>query len=296
MSSIALFAQEQPEINVEESAEVFLEEYTDEFQEYFFEALKQKGIENYDKAINLLLECKRMDAESSVVDHELANVYLADKQYIQARQYGLEALLSDPSNYWYLNTLVEVIEKQGGSIESLENEMPYGNELLKENLALIYFKNKKYETALNILSDMKKSVFSEELSLKIKDSLHRIEEQVLTKQPENTRTATEDPLEGYRLQISDLIQKKDFAALLKASGEAMETFPSQPYFYYANGLALNKSSNPNQAIQVLESALDYLLDDADLADNIYRELAEAHRSLGNTSKANMYLSKIKSGS
>lgn len=37
----------------EESAEISLELYSDEFQEYFFEALKQKGIENYDKAINL---------------------------------------------------------------------------------------------------------------------------------------------------------------------------------------------------------------------------------------------------
>lgn len=34
------FAQE------EESAELFLDEYTDEFQETFFEGLKQKGIQN----------------------------------------------------------------------------------------------------------------------------------------------------------------------------------------------------------------------------------------------------------
>ena len=38
------------EIREEGSADVFLEEYTDEFQEKFFEALKQKGIENYDRA------------------------------------------------------------------------------------------------------------------------------------------------------------------------------------------------------------------------------------------------------
>ena len=34
----------------EESAEFFLEEYTDEFQNLFFEALKHKGIQNYDRA------------------------------------------------------------------------------------------------------------------------------------------------------------------------------------------------------------------------------------------------------
>ncbi|NNL03175.1 MAG: hypothetical protein HKP39_12950, partial [Eudoraea sp.] len=68
----------------EESAEVYLEDYTDEFQEAFFEALKQKGIENYDKAINLFLECKRLDITSNVVDFELANSYLANKQPIMA--------------------------------------------------------------------------------------------------------------------------------------------------------------------------------------------------------------------
>jgi hypothetical protein len=50
-----LFAQDE-----EESAAVSLEAYTDEFQEHFFEALKQKGIENYDKAINELLVCRQL--------------------------------------------------------------------------------------------------------------------------------------------------------------------------------------------------------------------------------------------
>jgi len=42
--------------------------------------------------------------------------------------------------------------------------------------------------------------------------------------------------------------------------------------------------------------LDFLIDDIELGNNIYRELANAHTILGNSSKANMYLSKIKSGS
>jgi len=68
------YAQEQEDdkLDVEESAEVFLEEYTDEFQEKFFEALKQKGIHNYDRAIDLLLECKELKPDNSAINHELA--------------------------------------------------------------------------------------------------------------------------------------------------------------------------------------------------------------------------------
>lgn len=54
----------------EESAEISLELYSDEFQEYFFEALKQKGIENYDKAINLLIKCKKLQPLETAVDYD----------------------------------------------------------------------------------------------------------------------------------------------------------------------------------------------------------------------------------
>jgi hypothetical protein len=42
--------------------------------------------------------------------------------------------------------------------------------------------------------------------------------------------------------------------------------------------------------------MDYLLDDIDLANKMYKELVDANNALGNSSKANMYLSKLKSGS
>ncbi|NNK10272.1 MAG: hypothetical protein HKP08_02920, partial [Flavobacteriaceae bacterium] len=89
---------------VEESAEISLEENTDEFQELFFEALKQKGIENYDKAINALLKCKEIDPQSHVVDHELAKTYQLNNQFALAQEYALLALNSQAENLWYLNT------------------------------------------------------------------------------------------------------------------------------------------------------------------------------------------------
>jgi tetratricopeptide (TPR) repeat protein len=290
----ALFAQE--EVIEEESAAVSLEDYTDEFQENFFEALKQKGIENYDKAINLLLECKRLDPENSVVDHELANVYLADKQYVLAREYGLEALISEPVNYWYLQTLLAIEDRLGNSMNELLTTIPYANEKLKENLALIYYKRRNYQNALNVIKEIKKSDFSDHLSLKIKDSLDQNNQQTVEEESQVGEIGGLSPLESYKSQITALIETKNYTSLLETAAEAVENFPAQPYFYYAHGLALNKSSKPQEAVAILESALDFLLDDAEMADKIYRELAAAHTTLGNVSKANMYLSKIKSGS
>jgi len=156
---------------VEPSAEVFLEEYSDEFQENFFEALKQRGIENYDKAINLLLICKQIDPKNSVVDHELAKAYLETKQYDSAQQYAIETVNTAPTNKWYLTTLVSIIEKQGNTVEAIKTRIPYDNIRLRENLATLYYEQRKYENALNILKGIKSTAITTILMTKIQDSL-----------------------------------------------------------------------------------------------------------------------------
>jgi len=158
---VGTYAQEeQPEISLEPSAEVFLEDYSDEFQEKFFEALKQKGIENHDKAINLLLECKQLDDENSVVDHELAKAYFGDNQFISAQGYAVEAVRSEPANLWYLNTLVNILQNQGSSMDDVKPKIPMENIKLQENLALIYFRKGNYEKALTVLKGIKGSSFT----------------------------------------------------------------------------------------------------------------------------------------
>lgn len=291
------YAQEIEEdgITVPESAEVYLEDYSDAFQENFFEALKQKGIENYEKAINFLLKCKQIDAESNVVDHELAKAYLADKQYNRAQVYGVEALVSEPTNVWFLNTLVGIMDKQGSSIESIHASIPFKNDKLKENLALIYFKRNNYDDALSLLQGLTKSSFTENLSAKIKDSLKKKEVDTANVQLIASNSEPSDPLKRNEMHIRMLIETDSIAKLEELSAEALESYPSQPYFYFAQGYALNKSNRHQEATEVLETALDYLLDDVPLANRIYKELVDAYTALNNVSMANMYLRKIKPG-
>ncbi len=282
---------------VEPSAEVFLEEYSDEFQENFFEALKQRGIENYDKAINLLLICKQIDPKNSVVDHELAKAYLETKQYDAAQQYAIETVNTAPTNKWYLATLVSILEKQGNTIEAIKTGIPYDNIRLRENLATLYYEQRKYEKALNILKGIKNSAITTILMTKIQDSLR---EQLLITTAKNSnlavKLAKESPTITYKKNIASLIADKNYIALEKLAAEALEEFPLQPYFYYASGLALNNNGKHEAAIEILEESIDYLLDDDNLANKIYKELANAYNATQNSGKANMYLSKVKSGS
>lgn len=289
MAYNAAYAQEE-----QESADVYLEEYTDEFQENFFEALKQKGIQNYDRAVDLFLKCKQLEPNNSVVDYELAKAYMLDKKYIQAQDYAMEALLSEPTDYWYLDNLLTILDKQGTPIETIKQRIPYDNTKLQQNMAVSLFNLKRYGEALKVLGDLENSQLKSELNRKISDSLQKAE------QPETTpiferEVDTDDPVAQLKNQMEQLISGSEFKKLLSDSQEALDSYPLQPYFYYAYGTALNNTGNPNKGIEVLESGLDYLLDDEGLKNKIYKQLSEGYSKIGNIQKANEYLNKINTG-
>jgi predicted Zn-dependent protease len=291
LGMIAAQAQE------EESAELYLEEYTDEFQDRFFEALKQKGIENYDRAENLLLECKQIEPEISTIDHELAKVYLAQKDLVAALEYCIVALATQPDNYWYANTFIEILQRQGQKASAYSQRIPYQDKNLKQNLALIYYKRRDYKAALLILKELEVSNFTTDLTSKIKDSIDLASNTMASKKASNEKKAEpEDPLAQHKERFEDLLSRKEFAKLETAAGEALELYPSQPYFYYMMGKALALNNKNKQAARLLESALDFMLDDTALNNDIYRELASVYKALGNLEKSNLYFSKIKNGS
>ncbi len=283
------YAQEE-----QEGADVYLEEYTDEFQENFFEALKQKGIQNYDRAVDLFLKCKQLETNNSVVDYELAKAYMLDKKYIQAQDYAIEALLSEPTDYWYLDNLLTILDKQGSPIETIKQRIPYDNKKLQQNMAVSLFKMKKYREASQVLDDLENSTLKSDLNRKIKDSLQKDLQPIETPIVQQ-ETDLDDPLAPLKAQMEQLIADADFKKLLSDAQEALGSYPLQPYFYYAYGTALNNTGNPNKGIEVLESGLDYLLDDEGLRNKIYKQLSEGYSKMGNTQKANEYLNKINSG-
>ncbi|MFT5940907.1 MAG: tetratricopeptide (TPR) repeat protein [Sediminicola sp.] len=280
----------------EESAELTLETNLDEFQEKFFEALKQKGIENYDRAINLFLECKAMDETNPVINHELAKSYALNKDFINAQIYVLEAINKDPENFWYVHTLIEILDRQGSSFDAVRALIPYSNEVLREHLAQIYYDRQNFDNALFVLEGLKKTNAITILRMKIADAKGGASSMEAEEENEQSVEKEVNPMEMYTNRIAKLIENADFKQLDESSKEALELFPLQPYFYYTKGLAMSKLGKLKEAVSIMEEGLDYLLDDQELANKFYKELTSTFKALGNSSKANMYLSKIKIGS
>ncbi|TVZ16218.1 tetratricopeptide repeat protein [Maribacter sp. MAR_2009_72] len=293
------YAQEEQQIMVEESAEVFLEEYSDTFQENFFEGLKQKGIRNYDRAIAYFLECKRMQPNNTVVSFELAKFHLYESQYMLAQEYAIEAINGEPENYWYAKTLIDVLETGKSPLDNVKQDIPWNDLLLRKNIAEIYFKKARYKTALEVLHKLKEPGQYAYLQSRILDSIAKYENTSTVVKGTETITSNEElrSVEGYRENLKKLLNAESSTVdLLRISKEAMDSYPTQPYFYYANGTALNRMQKFEEALEPLETALDYIIEDVSLQRLIYTELAAAYKALDNMTKANMYLSKIKSGS
>lgn len=276
----------------EESAEFFLEEYTDEFQNLFFEALKHKGIQNYDRAAEKFLECKKLEPDNSVLDHELARTYYLDKKYNLAEGYALSAVEKNPYNYWYLEHLMRILEKQGNTLDAFSDRIPIADQALKSNLVRIYYQKAKYEDALQLLEELPKSDFNQNLKQKIQDSLKKGAPPVVRNESKREDTVSENPVMGYKNRIEKLISNSDYGALRTLAEEAVERYPLQPYFKYAYGRALIGTEKLKEGIEVLEAALDFVFEDNALKNKIYTALAEGYTALGNLKKASEYSNKI----
>ena len=159
---------------------------------------------------------------------------------------------------------------------------------------MAYFKKKKYEKAKGVLKELGNSRLATELTEKINDSLQSGQELAKTPTPEVKEEESTDPVAQLRATIEKMLETSD-NGLLEVSQDALDNYPLQPCFYYAYGAALHRNGNSNKAIEVLESGLDYLLDDQQLANDMYRELSKAYTAIGNTQKANEYLNKINTG-
>ena len=73
--SFLMFAQIEPEDVVAK---------TDDFENFFFESIKQKGMDNYDTALEALDKCANLQPKNAVVFYEMGKNYLLQKNYKNA--------------------------------------------------------------------------------------------------------------------------------------------------------------------------------------------------------------------
>lgn len=422
LASTSAFAQKEPD-------DIALA--SDAFQESFYESLKEKGIENNDKAIIALEKCLEIDPNSFAVHFELGKNYLALKEYKKAYTWFEKAATLDPQNKWALVGMYDVLyetKEFNQAIAIVQRLIPFKNEY-KEDLVSLYMNTQQFDKALalinelndvignndmrdnykaailrdvkyqgaekeNLISQIEKnpkeesnylsliylysqsnqeekaleiakkleiqipasewaqvSLFKFHLdnndaakaiksmntvlaSKKIDDKIrHRVLNEFLifakdkpqydadlqkaiayfdndrevavakeigkffqNKQnwekaiqfyEQNLRSSPND-LEGYFLLYSVYIESQKFDLLAKNAEKMIESFPLQPQFYYYAGLGNNQLKNYSKAKDLLETGLDYLIEDIAMEINFNIQIGEAYSGLGNVAKKEQY--------
>ncbi len=128
----------------------------DEFQEYFFEALKQKGIENYNRAVEALHKCLNLDSKKPVIYFELGKNYNKLKNFGAAEDHLKRAISMQPDNEWFLDELYDVYFQQDdidNAIKTIKQLVKYHPDY-KEDLATLYVREKRYKQALELLDEL----------------------------------------------------------------------------------------------------------------------------------------------
>lgn len=129
---------------------------TDEYQDSFYESLKQKGIENYDKAIVSLEKCIKLKPNDAVAYFELGKNYLFLKQYKEAQDSFEKATQLDPKNKWYWLGIYDVSFQTKNyplAIETIQKIIPFDEEY-KDDLISLYMITNQFEKALVTIIEM----------------------------------------------------------------------------------------------------------------------------------------------
>lgn len=137
-----------------------------EVENNFYEALKQRGIENYDKAIVAIQKCIVKDNQNPVFYHELGKNYLDLKNYPEAENAFKKAIELNPNERWYLNSLYDVYYQTKDFLKSIpvvQKLIPFDPNL-KEDLVSLYMYTNQFDKALSLLKEMEStSVLSQSM-------------------------------------------------------------------------------------------------------------------------------------
>ena len=150
-NSASLWAQNAPE-------EVALEK--DDFEEAFFESLKQKGIENYDKAIIELEKCLKIQPNNATIYFELGKNYLEEKEYKKAYESFEKATKLDSNNRWFWAGMYDVCYET----KEFEKAIPIVLKLIefkkeyKEELVSLYMNTNQFDAALELINELNDQV------------------------------------------------------------------------------------------------------------------------------------------
>ena len=143
------------------------------FQKFFFKALQQKAIGNYDKALEALEQCQYIKKDEVAVIFEFSKNYFAQEKFFEATAFAEKAIEKQGEDIYLLEHLKNIYVRQKDYKRALEIQLKIVSQKPQNqaDLIILYIRNNRIEDARQLLVDLeKKGLLSERLA-PFKDSL-----------------------------------------------------------------------------------------------------------------------------
>lgn len=133
-----------------------LEDVTDDFQEYFFEALKQKGIQNYERALVALDKCISLRPQEAILYFEKGKNEAMLGNIIEAENNYLKALQLKPNQRDIMVSLYDVYYARQDFEKAIDlvTQLVQFDIRYKEDLARIYLRKGSFEKTISLIDEL----------------------------------------------------------------------------------------------------------------------------------------------
>ena len=121
-----------------------------QFQNYFYEGLKQKGIDNYNKAIDAFVKCAELFPERAVIFYELGDLFFKTKSYQRSESNLKRAIDLEANNFWFKEKLYHLYVHQNNYNKAIETvkSLLYKDKDYEEDLVNLYASAGQYDEAI----------------------------------------------------------------------------------------------------------------------------------------------------
>jgi len=132
-----------------------------QYKSYYFTAIKQKSLENFEESIKYFEKCIRLDKEQASPYYEIAKIYLLKKELQESYNYSKQAYQIDKSNKWYAQFYADILFKTKNYYESAK----IYKSLIKQHkekedyyldLAKVYLYNNNLRLSIKTYNDLEK--------------------------------------------------------------------------------------------------------------------------------------------
>lgn len=225
------------DVNVDDLGDV-----SDTFQEAFFEALKQKGIENYDRAIQSLDACIAINPNFAILYFEKGKNYHALNNSEPAEYNFLKSLELEPNQEPVLDLLYELYyeNRNFDKAEAVIKQLIPFDVQYKEDLARLYSATRQYDQALALLEELDNEKGKDQYRERLRDRI-------------------------YKLSGKKDLRKEQLNSELEASAQSEQDYLKLIYLYseqgntdkaYETALKLQKVNPESDAVQLALYKMD----------------------------------------